>query len=142
MIFLLEYDRKMARLVSLRSFAESERRQAEDARLTLELSLKRDAIEREVVILEAADIAGLQATHRRYFEFLLPTITLDEFMRRSQITLRAFEHAVRLRHAEDPANDPLERDEHDWWREVAAYVAYTEAEDQLLPRASGGSKRK
>lgn len=68
MIFLIEYDRKAGRLVRLVSFEDSERQKAEDRRLELELSLKRDGIEREVVLLDAASEEALHLTHARYFE--------------------------------------------------------------------------
>jgi hypothetical protein len=129
MIFLIEYDRHEGHLVSLREFKDSEKRSAQGARLRLELSLKKKSLDREVVLLEAADRDALRATHRRYFEFRL---TLDEFVKKSAEILHAFEHATRLRHQEDPETFPLERDEDDWWNEVAAYLAYPDVEELLL----------
>ena len=68
MIFLIEYDRTNGRLVNLIQFADSERQKAEGCRLELELSLKHERIEREVVLLDAASEDALRLTHRRYFE--------------------------------------------------------------------------
>ena len=70
MIFLIDYDRKQGRLVQLKSYEDSDRSRAEQARLELELSLRRSGEPHEVVILEAADEAALRTTHRRYFEDL------------------------------------------------------------------------
>ena len=70
MIFLIEYDRGLGRIITIRAFAESERNVAEAARLETELGLNRGGIEREVVLLEAANEKALRRTHRRYFEKL------------------------------------------------------------------------
>lgn len=70
MIFLVEYDRARGRLVQLRGFAGDRRRDAEIARLDLELSLHRANSDREVVLLDAEDEDALRITHRRYFESL------------------------------------------------------------------------
>ena len=70
MIFLIEYNRIEGRIVSLRTFDESERTIAQDARLELELDLNRKGIEREIVLLEASSEEALRNTHRRYFESL------------------------------------------------------------------------
>ena len=67
MIFLIEYDRAKAFLVSIREFDDLERRAAEDARLAIELSGSRGA-NSEVVLLEAANVETIRKTHRRYFE--------------------------------------------------------------------------
>lgn len=67
MVFLIEYDRKAGRRISIRAFSDWERKAAEDARLDLELRLHRQKIEREVVLLEAANEEALKRTHRRYF---------------------------------------------------------------------------
>jgi hypothetical protein len=69
-IFLIEYDRAAGRLLTLRSFDESARSMAEEARLQLELELNRLKVEREVVLLEAETEHALRRTHRRYFEDL------------------------------------------------------------------------
>ena len=70
MIFLIGYDRSLGRIVSFREFADTERQEAEDARLQMELELNRLGTEREVVLLEAASEEALRLTHRRYFENL------------------------------------------------------------------------
>lgn len=70
MFFLIDYDRQQGRIVELLKFADSERRRAEDARLELEVALNRQGIEREVVLLEAANEDALRRSHRRYFEDL------------------------------------------------------------------------
>jgi hypothetical protein len=69
-IFLVEYDRKKGRLLHLREFEDDHRLEAEDARLDLELSLRRASLDREVVLLEAASVDALKKTHKRYFEDL------------------------------------------------------------------------
>jgi hypothetical protein len=69
-LFLIEYDRSRGLLTTFRAFDDDARRDADDARLELELSLSRRKIEREVVLLEAATEDDLRRTHRRYFEGL------------------------------------------------------------------------
>jgi hypothetical protein len=68
MYFLVDYDRELGALISLRSYAPEERVRAEIARLELEVSLNAQGVDREIVILEAKDEASLRLTHRRYFE--------------------------------------------------------------------------
>ena len=70
MYFLIEYDRTEGQIVTLRTFDNSERKQAQDAQLELELNLNESGIEREVAILEAASEGAVRLTHRRYFEDL------------------------------------------------------------------------
>jgi hypothetical protein len=70
MIFLIEYDRSRGRIVTFREFDDTERQEAEDSRLKMELELNHRGTEREVVILEAATEEALRRTHRRYFEDL------------------------------------------------------------------------
>ena len=70
MHFLIEYDRQKGLIVSMRVFDDSEREQAEDHRLRLELDLNRAGVEHEVVMLEANSEEALRLTHRRYFENL------------------------------------------------------------------------
>jgi hypothetical protein len=69
-LFLIEYDRRHGLLTTFKAFDDDARRDADDARLDLELSLSRRGIEREVVLLEAANEDDLRRTHRRYFENL------------------------------------------------------------------------
>jgi len=70
MLFLIEYDRESGKIVTFRSFDDSEREDAEHSRLEKELELNRRGVEREVVILEAPTEAAVRRTHRRYFESL------------------------------------------------------------------------
>ena len=70
MLFLIEYDRNRGAIVTFKRFDDSERRNAQDARLEMELELNRQGIEHEVVILEAETEEALRRTHRRYFEDL------------------------------------------------------------------------
>ncbi|HEX9660084.1 MAG TPA: hypothetical protein VGA18_07270 [Rhodothermales bacterium] len=70
MLFLVEYNRSLGSIAQITAYDDSERELAENARLTLELKLHRQGIEKEVVLLEAASEAALRLTHRRYFEDL------------------------------------------------------------------------
>jgi hypothetical protein len=67
MIFLIEYDRTDARLVSLREFADTDRAAANSARLARELELHGLPVNREVVVLGADRLDTLKRTHARYF---------------------------------------------------------------------------
>jgi len=75
MLFLIEYDRDQGRLVTFEVFDDSDRKEAEEARLNLELALNVQDAENEVVLLEAASEAALRRTHRRYFENLTELTT-------------------------------------------------------------------
>jgi hypothetical protein len=68
MIVLIEFDRRNGRLASATRFSDDERSKAEQSRLQLEIALKREGTQREVVILEAASEEDMRRTHRRYFE--------------------------------------------------------------------------
>jgi hypothetical protein len=70
MIFLIHYNRAAGEIVKLTPYEESQRHQAEEARLAMELDLigKKDGD--EVCLLEAGSIEALRRTHRRYFESL------------------------------------------------------------------------
>jgi hypothetical protein len=70
MIYLIHYNRSAGEIVKLKEFDKSQRAQAEDARLKMELDLigKKDGD--EVCLLEAGSIEALKRTHRRYFESL------------------------------------------------------------------------
>ncbi len=70
MIFLIEYNRSKGRIVTIKQFDDSHRREADDERLRTELDLNRRRIGHEVVLLEANDEGALRLTHRRYFEDL------------------------------------------------------------------------
>ena len=67
MIFLIEYNRPNGSIVTFRDFDDSQRREAEDSRLEIELDLNRKGVEHEVVMLEADSRAALHRTHQRYF---------------------------------------------------------------------------
>lgn len=70
MLFLIEYNRKSGNIVKMIKFDDSERQNAEDSRLEMELELNRRGIEHEVVLLDAFSEKALRRTHRRYFEDL------------------------------------------------------------------------
>jgi hypothetical protein len=59
-----------SQIVTSRNFDGSQRREAEDLRLDIELELYRKGIEHEVVLLKAANEDAVRRTHRRYFESL------------------------------------------------------------------------
>jgi len=75
MLFLIEYDRNQGRIVTLRSFLDSDKETAEESRLDLELNLNLRGVENEVVLLDAATEDALRRTHRRYFEELAELAT-------------------------------------------------------------------
>jgi hypothetical protein len=75
MIFLIEYDRERGRIVTIKSFTDSNGERAEESRLQLELDLNLNGIDNEVVLLEAATEGALRRTHRRYFENLTELAT-------------------------------------------------------------------
>jgi hypothetical protein len=52
----------------LREFDDASQLVAEDARLKLELDLKRQGVVHEVVVLDAPSKEALRHTHSRYFE--------------------------------------------------------------------------
>lgn len=70
MLFLIEYDRRRGQIVTFQTYPDTQREKAGEARLTMELKLRGEGIEREVVMLEAASEEALRKTHRRYFETL------------------------------------------------------------------------
>ena len=70
MIFLIEYNRREGQIVTFREFDDSQRREAEDSRLDIELDLNRKGVDHEVVLLEAASEEALRRTHQRYFDDL------------------------------------------------------------------------
>lgn len=70
MIYLIDYDWRAERLVSMQAFDDGLRTQAEAARRALEVRLLKESRDREVVLLEALDEAGLRRTHGRYFRSL------------------------------------------------------------------------
>jgi hypothetical protein len=70
MVFLIEYDRPKGKIVRFQVFEDAERSRAEDSRLDIELSLNRQGIKHEVILLGATSEEALRRTHRRYFERL------------------------------------------------------------------------
>jgi hypothetical protein len=75
MVFLIEYDRERGRMVSIKSFSNSNGERAEESRLQLELELNLKGVKNEVVLLEAENEEALRRTHRRYFEDLAELAT-------------------------------------------------------------------
>ncbi len=67
MLFLIDYDRRAGKLVTMRAFDDSQRAAALEERLELELEYHRSRIDREVVLLEATNEDAIRKTHRRYF---------------------------------------------------------------------------
>jgi len=67
MIFLIEYNRSKGSIVTIRDFDDSQRREAEDVRIEMELDVNRKGGNNEVVLLEAASKDALRRTHQRYF---------------------------------------------------------------------------
>jgi hypothetical protein len=67
MIFLIEYNRSEGSIVTFRDFDDSQRREAEDSRLEIEVDINSKGVDHEVVLLEAASKDALHRTHQRYF---------------------------------------------------------------------------
>ena len=67
MFYLIEYNRCAGRLVTFKTFAESERSEAQKLRFEIELDLNRRQIDHEVVLLQAESEAAIRRTHGRYF---------------------------------------------------------------------------
>lgn len=76
MIFLIQYDRRKGHLISMDSFRDSERKNAQDALLALERRLNKNGDNTEVVLLEAQSEDLIRKTHRRYFEDLNELTTM------------------------------------------------------------------
>jgi hypothetical protein len=68
MLFLIEYDRPSGSIIQFREFDAASRQLADETRLNLELDLKRQGVEHEVVLLDAPSKEALRHTHSRYFE--------------------------------------------------------------------------
>lgn len=64
-------------------------------------------------------------------------MTLSVFLRSAPVTLEAFRAATMALHAKEPSTTPLVRDEVDWWQEIAAYMQYTELEEQTRQEPKG-----
>lgn len=61
-------------------------------------------------------------------------MTLDEFLASMPAQAEAFRRST-LEHAKTDDGFVLEREEIDWWREIAAYVEYVEVQEMV--RESG-----
>lgn len=70
MIFLIQYNRRHGEVILLKEFPDSEKAVADNARLQLELHLKEQRIDDEVVVLQADSETALRHTHGRYFKDL------------------------------------------------------------------------
>ncbi len=77
MIFLIEYDRALGKLVQLKEFSADDLAAATSARLVLELEQMQSKYEHEIVILEAESEQQLRKTHRRYFESISALADID-----------------------------------------------------------------
>ena len=64
-LFLLQYDRRQGKLLTLDAYDEARREEAMRRRRELELSKSAHI---EVIILEADSEATIRRTHRRYFQ--------------------------------------------------------------------------
>ena len=67
MLFLIEYNRKQGRIVNLERFVDSDRREAQDRLLELELKFRAKDVEHELVLLEADQEETIRKTHAHYF---------------------------------------------------------------------------
>ena len=70
MIYLIQYNRQTGMPARVTEYPVERRREAEKARLEIELGQLNAAIEHEIVLLEAPSQNELRKTHRRYFEEL------------------------------------------------------------------------
>lgn len=78
MIFLLQFDRSAHRLVRFERFDDSQRDDASRQRLALEIGASKDALDHEIVLLEAQGEPEIRQTHRRYFENVEELVTRFE----------------------------------------------------------------
>ena len=76
MIFIVEYNRIIGKIINFECFDDKDWKKAEGLRFEKELTLNRAGIENEVVLLEAVSEEALRRTHRRYFEDLNQLATL------------------------------------------------------------------
>lgn len=79
--FLIQFDRRLSKLVLLEEYEEIDRRKAVERRLRLELDAAHSGADHEIVLLEASNRAILRRTHTRYFDSFAEL--LDEFAARS-----------------------------------------------------------
>ena len=80
MIFLIEFDRKHAKLVSMKRFPNSARLDAQDARANMEFDAGLHSTGNEIVLLEADSEDTVRKTHRRYFEKIISRSVLDNML--------------------------------------------------------------
>lgn len=80
MIFLIEFDRKHAQLVSLKTFDDTDRLAAQNASAELEFSAGNEGRSSEIVLLEGHSHEAVQKTHRRYFEKILNPAVLGRML--------------------------------------------------------------
>lgn len=67
MQFLIEYNRKEGKLVTYKTYDNSERDRVDQERLELELQRHREGNMTEIVVLQAASEEQIRKTHGRYF---------------------------------------------------------------------------
>jgi hypothetical protein len=67
MIFLIQYDRKNARTLTFKDYAEEQRSQALMDRLDLEIRFNTGEASQEIILLEAPSREDLKQTHAKYF---------------------------------------------------------------------------
>lgn len=67
MIFVIQYDRAEGTIRDLKDYDETQRVQAEEERLSLELRLRREGISHDAVLVEADSPEALQENYRRFF---------------------------------------------------------------------------
>ncbi len=65
MIYLIDYDRKLGKLITIEEYAESERDTARRKRLALERVSTAEGDQREIVMLDACLSAKVDFTHAR-----------------------------------------------------------------------------
>jgi len=68
MLFLIQYDRPVGRIVRLERFSDDQWQLARETLLNLEVELQRRSQTHELVLLDAASEEALRKTHGRYFE--------------------------------------------------------------------------
>ncbi len=80
MIFLIEYDRRNAKLLHLQRYADDQRLAAQNDRIEREVVANRLQLIREIVLLEAESEDTIRKTHARYFERIDSQETLDRLI--------------------------------------------------------------
>jgi hypothetical protein len=80
MIFLIEYDRRNAKLLYLQRYRDDERLSAQNDRIEREVTANRLRLSREIVLLEAESEDTIRKTHARYFERIDSQETFDRLI--------------------------------------------------------------